>query len=557
MRKDTSRVIPNIPEGDSLHVRCAVRRAVVEFWKWFYTSPVAEKLVRRLGFAPLPSFITSKVLKKLIADIKCDGIQAYVENTLPSLPGFGTPVAIKPMELFTLTYTIIEPKTVIEYTDIHQILIKSGQEKIFGPIAMLNSIQKVLEASNTTVTAFALISSSPIFSLNSARPQDKTAAQLINDLMVQSWKIRGLFDESIDRKEVKKIEEQDENLIGFPLLAAVFVPVYTLDDSETKSISLTLEIIAEIMLGTITQWNDAKIQSLNPNYPLPPQAIVIVVEDDTSEKNLVLSTALCDASSAFREKISTPSPNFADKLDAITVLKVPNEKHTRATVIDQSGTLGIILVSGSNAGLRQASLQIKHNDDAIILASGRASIVPCLYHLAELRGWSTNNPVKESPCWPLSITIEMVMRRAHTKSSMLPQLTEQVQHINVEQICPLPHQLVAFTSWLFSDNEMGVPIQELNMADVASQNDLRGRVNVLMEEATCEGASLIAKYELCTPSDYIVRYSGCTKHNPKLSASFSWKQPKTCRRGVNLPRTVSDLKCGKSNMFDFKYPSLM
>lgn len=544
MRKDTSREIPGLKNGHTQEVRCNVRRLIVQFWKWFYTSPVVNELIRKLGFAPLPSFLTNQVLQKFISDIKCDGSQVYAEEIPPSLPGFGSSVAIKPIELFTLAYTIVEPQTKINYQDFHTFVdMGENSQDSIGPISMLNSVEKIL-LSNITTAAFTIVSSSPIFLTSAAREKDRIAAQAFNSLMSQAWRIRGLFNQMIDQSVVEDINKQDENLLGFPFFAAAVVPAYVLNDDQNQAINLTLSVIADLMLGAVSMWNDIQMQNLNPSYPLLEQKMHIVIEDEFSEKNLLLSTALCSVSSTYCQKIGGPSANFASKLDSETIIKVPNEKHTRATVINTKGTIGFVLVVGSNAGMRLANLQIVHKKESVAISSGIHTMTPCLYQLAESRGWKTENRIKDSPCWPLTFMVEMVLKRAYEQNAVKSQIKQQSQRIDVQRICPLAHQLLSFSSWLFTDEEMGIPIQELNMADVASQNNLRDSINLLLEEATCEGDSLIANYDICTSNDYFVSFSGCTSEKTKLSASFFWKQPKTCRRGVILPSPVDGLNCG-------------
>ena len=50
----------------------------------------------------------------------------------------------------------------------------------------------------------------------------------------------------------------------------------------TRKLAFTGEVLADIFLGKITKWNDARIKALNPSATLPDQAIVVVHRSDGS-----------------------------------------------------------------------------------------------------------------------------------------------------------------------------------------------------------------------------------------------------------------------------------
>src|SRR4051794_6015423 len=63
-------------------------------------------------------------------------------------------------------------------------------------------------------------------------------------------------------------------LLHIPTVAGADVVTYNLEGSPT--LKLDAETIADIFLGKIKRWNDAKLTALNPGVSLPDKEIVVV-----------------------------------------------------------------------------------------------------------------------------------------------------------------------------------------------------------------------------------------------------------------------------------------
>ncbi|WP_397572850.1 phosphate ABC transporter substrate-binding protein PstS [Silanimonas sp.] len=71
-------------------------------------------------------------------------------------------------------------------------------------------------------------------------------------------------------------------LAQFPSVIGGVVPVVNLRGIAAGQLRLTGPVIAEIYLGKITKWNDAKITALNPGVTLPDSNIRVVYRSDGS-----------------------------------------------------------------------------------------------------------------------------------------------------------------------------------------------------------------------------------------------------------------------------------
>ena len=75
---------------------------------------------------------------------------------------------------------------------------------------------------------------------------------------------------------------EKEGLVQFPAIIGGTVPVVNLEGFKPGELRVTGALLADMFLGKIANWNDAKIAALNPGKKLPDQAITIVHRADGS-----------------------------------------------------------------------------------------------------------------------------------------------------------------------------------------------------------------------------------------------------------------------------------
>jgi phosphate transport system substrate-binding protein len=91
------------------------------------------------------------------------------------------------------------------------------------------------------------------------------------------------------------------NIVEIPSVAGAVVPAYNL--AGVKDLKFSGELLAEIYLGQITNWNDPKIAELNPEAKLPDQTITPVYRTDGSGTNFVFTNYLATQSEDFKGSI--------------------------------------------------------------------------------------------------------------------------------------------------------------------------------------------------------------------------------------------------------------
>jgi phosphate transport system substrate-binding protein len=81
------------------------------------------------------------------------------------------------------------------------------------------------------------------------------------------------------------------------------VPVVNLDGFKPGELQITGVVLAEIYLGTISKWNDAKIATLNPGKKLPDTDITVVHRADGSGTTFIFTDYLNEVSKEWSSKV--------------------------------------------------------------------------------------------------------------------------------------------------------------------------------------------------------------------------------------------------------------
>jgi phosphate transport system substrate-binding protein len=108
----------------------------------------------------------------------------------------------------------------------------------------------------------------------------------------------GASDKPLEQKEL-----QDNGLVQWPMIIGGVVPTVNIEGVKPGELVLDGATIADIYLGTISKWNDAKIAALNPGVKLPNLAIAPVYRSDGSGTNFLFTTYLSSVSAKFKKDV--------------------------------------------------------------------------------------------------------------------------------------------------------------------------------------------------------------------------------------------------------------
>jgi len=93
----------------------------------------------------------------------------------------------------------------------------------------------------------------------------------------------------------------ESGLMQFPMAIGGVVPVVNIKGVKAGDLKLTGDVLADIYLGTITQWDDARITALNPDLDLSGK-ITVVHRSDGSGTTWIFTNYLDKVSPAWREQ---------------------------------------------------------------------------------------------------------------------------------------------------------------------------------------------------------------------------------------------------------------
>jgi phosphate transport system substrate-binding protein len=110
----------------------------------------------------------------------------------------------------------------------------------------------------------------------------------------------GASDEPLNADVLEK-----QGLFQFPMIMGGVVPVVNLPDIRKGKLKLTPELLADMFLGKIKQWNDRRIMALNPDLKLPGDEITVVHRADGSGTTWIFTSYLSKVSPEWKEKIGS------------------------------------------------------------------------------------------------------------------------------------------------------------------------------------------------------------------------------------------------------------
>ncbi len=140
----------------------------------------------------------------------------------------------------------------------------------------------------------------------------------------------GASDVFLDDAEMQKLKGE---VIHIPAVLGAVVLSYNLEG--VKELKLTSDVISDIFVGTIKNWNDEKIAKLNPTVKLPNKEITVVYRSDGSGTTAV-----------FSEYMSKVNENWSNTIGKGKSLKFP----TGVSAKGNAGVAGIISATSGAIG---------------------------------------------------------------------------------------------------------------------------------------------------------------------------------------------------------------
>jgi phosphate transport system substrate-binding protein len=102
---------------------------------------------------------------------------------------------------------------------------------------------------------------------------------------------------------LKADDLKEAGLVQFPAIIGGVVPVVNLPGINPGQLKLDGALLADLFMGKVTSWDDARIAKDNPGVKLPKQAISIVRRSDGSGTTFVYTSFLGSQSEEWKTKV--------------------------------------------------------------------------------------------------------------------------------------------------------------------------------------------------------------------------------------------------------------
>ena len=138
---------------------------------------------------------------------------------------------------------------------------------------------------------------------------------------------------------VKGEDLDKDGMVQFPAIIGGTVPVVNLEGFKPGELRISGPVLADVYMGTISKWNDAKLAALNPGKKLPDMAITVVHRADGSGTTFNFTDYLSAISKEWAEKVGK---NASVKWPAASSVGGKGNEGVAANVNRVKGAIGYV-----------------------------------------------------------------------------------------------------------------------------------------------------------------------------------------------------------------------
>ena len=194
----------------------------------------------------------------------------------------------------------------------------------------------------------------------------------------------------------EQLAQSKEKILHVPTVLGAVVPAYNVP-GVSGDVKFTPDVLAEIFLGEITNWNDKAIAAANPGVKFPDQSIIVVHRSDGSGTTYI-----------FTDYLSKVSPDWQTTVGKGTSVKWPvglggkGNEGVSGVIRQMQGALGYVeLIYAVQNNIpygivrNAAGAYVKASLESVTAAAGSVKSMP-----ADFRVSITNAPGKDA--YPIS-----------------------------------------------------------------------------------------------------------------------------------------------------------
>jgi phosphate transport system substrate-binding protein len=236
-------------------------------------------------------------------------------------------------------------------------------------------------AGTATLTGAGATFAMPLITLWSSEYQGATGNRVNYNSIGSGGGIRAHIDRTVDfaASEAPLNAEQEgraEGTLTLPFTIGTVTVAYNLPGVD--ALRLTGDVLADVYLGTITRWNDPRIQALNPGVQFPDRPVVVAHRSDGSGTTYVFTDYLSKVSERWRDEVGS-----ATSVSWPTGIGGNGNEGVAGAIRNNPYSLGYIELSyAANLGMSTAA--IRNQAGAFVqpsLEAGTAAAAAAVDHL--------------------------------------------------------------------------------------------------------------------------------------------------------------------------------
>jgi phosphate transport system permease protein/phosphate transport system substrate-binding protein len=144
----------------------------------------------------------------------------------------------------------------------------------------------------------------------------------------------GATDAPLDQNDTQNLPGP---AVHIPETIGSVVAAYNINGVTESGLRLTGPILADIFRGTVTTWNDPRIQELNPDLTLPSEPIVVVHRSDGSGTTFVWTSYLSAVSPEWSDTVGSGT-----SVEWPTGLGAPGNEGVASTISSTPNSIGYV-----------------------------------------------------------------------------------------------------------------------------------------------------------------------------------------------------------------------
>ena len=156
-----------------------------------------------------------------------------------------------------------------------------------------------------------------------------------------------------------------DGMVQFPAIIGGVVPVVNIEGIKAGQLKLSSDLLSDIFMGTVTNWNDKRIALLNPGLNIPSGDITVVTRADGSGTTAIFTNYLSKVNKSWKDAVGFGA---AVKWPAASTVSGKGNEGVAANVSRVKNSIGYVEYAYAKKN-NMSYTQMKNADDKFVMPS--------------------------------------------------------------------------------------------------------------------------------------------------------------------------------------------